>query len=146
MVQPKYNPEEALNRVKLMMNYDLSKTSVENIKIIQEQVTKPTDVKRGKERLLKQPLKDDSVNILNCRKQIDDLFDAWTNRNSSTPQVKAGVPQTRDIVQACYDQHKGKFGLGRNADNKLTILSGRNINVGGPLRNGSTAMYRIEGN
>lgn len=37
MVQPKYSPEEALQRVKLMMNYDLSKTSVENTKIVSEQ-------------------------------------------------------------------------------------------------------------
>jgi hypothetical protein len=37
MVQPKYNPQEALERVKLMMNYDLSKTSVENKKVIEEQ-------------------------------------------------------------------------------------------------------------
>lgn len=37
MVQPKYNPQEALERVKLMMNYDLSKTSTENKKIIEEQ-------------------------------------------------------------------------------------------------------------
>jgi hypothetical protein len=32
MVQPKYSPEEALERVKLMMKYDLSKTSTENMK------------------------------------------------------------------------------------------------------------------
>ena len=37
MVQPKYNPQEALERVKLMMKYDLSKTSVENKKVIEEQ-------------------------------------------------------------------------------------------------------------
>jgi hypothetical protein len=37
MVQPKYNPQEALERVKLMMNYDLSKTSTENKKVIEEQ-------------------------------------------------------------------------------------------------------------
>lgn len=268
MVQPKYSPEEALHRVKLMMNYDLSKTSVENIKIIKEQTQKssdpfscikkyytsknikfeeytyssgvqeisfnfpekiqwvfqsgnadygnlwkekkdgkienynkgwgawecdgksnfiikkddgtiykskqpnrtqttqptqsttqpvsqqtqttkppkPDNVKRGKERLLKQPLKDDSVNVLNCRRQIDDLYDAWTSRNSSTAQVKASVPATRDIVQACYDQHKGKLTLGKDANNKLTILSGRNTTVGGPLENGSTAIYRIKGN
>jgi hypothetical protein len=270
MVQPKYSPEEALQRVKLMMNYDLSKTSTENKKVIKEQVqnnsifsciknhytsknipyeeysmdgyeafdvnlgpklvwsfsnassqgqqwlelkkgdnikkrgtwkcngnsnfvitkadgttynsalptqqaqdyqaankpvqtttkpvqtttkpvqstpdpSKPTDVRRGKERLLKQPLKDDSVNILNCRKQIDDLFDAWTSRNSSTAQVKAGVPATRDIVQACYDQHQGKFALGRDANRKLTILSGRDTNEAGPLENGKTAIYRIKG-
>jgi len=39
MVQPKYNPQEALERVKLMMNYDLSKTSTENKKVIEEQKT-----------------------------------------------------------------------------------------------------------
>jgi len=34
MVQPKYSPEEALQRVKLMMGYDLKKTLKENIKEI----------------------------------------------------------------------------------------------------------------
>jgi hypothetical protein len=37
MVQPKYSPEEALERVKLMMGYDSSKTLNENRKIIFEQ-------------------------------------------------------------------------------------------------------------
>ena len=37
MVQPKYSPEESLERVKLMMKYDLSKTSVENKKVVSEQ-------------------------------------------------------------------------------------------------------------
>jgi hypothetical protein len=32
MVQPKYSPEEALQRVKLMMGYDLKKTLKENVK------------------------------------------------------------------------------------------------------------------
>ena len=39
MVQPQYSPEEALQRVKLMMNYDSSKTLNENKNIIFEQVT-----------------------------------------------------------------------------------------------------------
>jgi hypothetical protein len=106
----------------------------------------PIEAVRQSKRLLKQPLKDDSVSILNCRKQIDDLYDAWVQRNSSTPETKAAVPKIRDIVQACYDQHKGKFMLGKDADNKLIILSGRNTKVGGPLENGSTAIYRIKGN
>lgn len=38
MVQPKYSPEEALQRVKLMMKYDSSKTLNENKKVITEQV------------------------------------------------------------------------------------------------------------
>lgn len=37
MVQPQYSPEEALNRVKLMMSYDMSKTLNENKNIIFEQ-------------------------------------------------------------------------------------------------------------
>lgn len=37
MVQPKYSPEEALQRIKLMMEYDSSKTLNENKKVISEQ-------------------------------------------------------------------------------------------------------------
>lgn len=37
MVQPQYSPQEALERVKLMMNYDSSKTLTENREIIFEQ-------------------------------------------------------------------------------------------------------------
>jgi hypothetical protein len=37
MVQPKYNPEEALQRIKLMMSYDMGKTLNENKQIISEQ-------------------------------------------------------------------------------------------------------------
>jgi hypothetical protein len=36
MVQPKYNPQEALERVKLMMNYDSSRTLTENKQQINE--------------------------------------------------------------------------------------------------------------
>jgi hypothetical protein len=34
MVQPQYSPQEALERVKLMMKYDTSKTLNENREII----------------------------------------------------------------------------------------------------------------
>ena len=39
MVQPKYNPKEALERIKLMMEYDSSKTLSENVEVINEQST-----------------------------------------------------------------------------------------------------------
>jgi uncharacterized membrane protein len=39
MVQPKYSPEEALQRIKLMMEYNTSKTLDENKKMISEQPT-----------------------------------------------------------------------------------------------------------
>lgn len=50
MVQPKYSPEEALERVKLMMSYDMSKTLNENKKeigIIEEQYATPTAAGAG---------------------------------------------------------------------------------------------------
>ena len=39
MVQPQYSPQEALDRIKLMMKYDLSKTSKENKKVVSQQTT-----------------------------------------------------------------------------------------------------------
>jgi hypothetical protein len=42
MVQPKYSPEEALQRIKLMMEYDTSKTLNENKETIKEQYEAPT--------------------------------------------------------------------------------------------------------
>ena len=42
MVQPKYSPEEALEKMKLMMKYDSSKTLNENRQIISEQYAAPT--------------------------------------------------------------------------------------------------------
>jgi hypothetical protein len=43
MVQPQYSPEEALNRVKLMMGYDSSKTLNENKSVIFEQTASPDE-------------------------------------------------------------------------------------------------------
>jgi hypothetical protein len=44
MVQPKYSPEEALQKIKLMMSYDMSKTLNENKEIISEQYEAPAAV------------------------------------------------------------------------------------------------------
>ena len=41
MVLPKYSPEEALQRIKLMMEYNTSKTLDENKKVISEQLAAP---------------------------------------------------------------------------------------------------------
>jgi hypothetical protein len=38
MVQPKYSPKEALNKIKLMMSYDSSKTLTENVGIVKNKV------------------------------------------------------------------------------------------------------------
>jgi hypothetical protein len=39
MIQPQYSPQEALDRIKLMMKYDTSKTLNENVQVISEQAT-----------------------------------------------------------------------------------------------------------
>ena len=41
MKQPEYSPLEALERIKLMMKYDMSKTLNENKEVISEQYTAP---------------------------------------------------------------------------------------------------------
>jgi len=47
MVKPNYSPEEALQRIKLMMEYDSSKTLDENKKVISEQYVAPAAVAAG---------------------------------------------------------------------------------------------------
>jgi hypothetical protein len=46
MVQPKYSPEEALQRIKLMMEYNTSKTLDENKRMISEQIS-PAELSLG---------------------------------------------------------------------------------------------------
>ncbi len=56
MKQPKYSPTEALNKIKLMMNYDLSKTLKENVlevKSIIKEDTIDTDTEKSVEKMIK---------------------------------------------------------------------------------------------
>lgn len=39
MIQPKYSPKEALEKMKLLMKYDTSKTLNENVEVIKEQIS-----------------------------------------------------------------------------------------------------------
>ena len=51
MVQPKYSPEEALQRVKLMMGYDMKKTLKENREVILEQIDLSGDIRDIKDEI-----------------------------------------------------------------------------------------------
>ena len=42
MKQPAYSPQEALERVKLMMGYDMSKTLTENQETIKQRINEDT--------------------------------------------------------------------------------------------------------
>jgi hypothetical protein len=47
MVQPKYSPEEALQRIKLMMEYDTSKTLNENVETIKQPINEVIPIVAG---------------------------------------------------------------------------------------------------
>lgn len=152
MVQPKYRPEEALERVKLMMKYDLSKTSTENNKIVSEQTAAAGYIDPNKQSTLKRKdsvlsgiLGNQSINKGVCRKNIEDFFTSFKQKHSI--QVSpSDIDKAKKIVQACKDQHYGNWGMigagSKKFDEMLDILSGRK--EGGPLTQGSDSMWRIK--
>lgn len=52
MIQPKYNPKEALQRAKLMMGYDTSKTLTENVKTLKRPLNEGADLATGVKNIL----------------------------------------------------------------------------------------------
>lgn len=55
MIQPQYSPKEALNKIKLMMNYDLSKTLKENVLEVKSMIkedTIDTDTEKSVQKML----------------------------------------------------------------------------------------------
>lgn len=95
--------------------------------------------------ILSDILDNQSVNKSVCRKNIKDFYTSFKQKNSIVVDP-ATIAKARRIVQACRDQHYGKFGVlgkgGEKIDNMLDILSGRK--EGGPLTQGSDSMWRIK--
>lgn len=63
MVQPQYSPQEALERVKLMMKYDMSKTLNENRELLSEQVNNPEYFTTVAKSLMKNPSQVKNINF-----------------------------------------------------------------------------------
>jgi hypothetical protein len=85
---------------------------------------------------LRDILDNQSINRNVCRKNIDDFYKSFTRRNSITIDP-ATINKAKRIVQACKDQHYGKWGVaggGNRLDGYLDILSGGS---GGPGRDSS---------
>lgn len=86
MIQPKYSPEEALQRVKLMMKYDTSKTLNENI-IISEQIDISSDIRDIKDEI--SSFNSDEGEIIkiiqkyNSAADFNKLIDAWKEKYST---------------------------------------------------------------
>ena len=79
-----------------------------------------------------------------CRKNIDDYYEAF-KRNRSIVIDPATINKAKRIVQACKDEHYGKWGVaggGNRLDNYLDILSGNK--EGGPTSYGRDSAWRIQ--
>jgi hypothetical protein len=99
---------------------------------------------RGREsNILGDILDNQSINRNTCRKNVEDFYELYRRRNS-TQADPATVDRARRVVQACRDEHYGKWGVtgGKKFDQILDILSGRK--EGGPLTTGASSIFRIK--
>jgi hypothetical protein len=119
MVQPKYSPEEALQRVKLMMRYDSSKTLNENKSIIFEQSVNcknkisPDDLTETLETLSNTiKLMDVSfVRMFYADDRAKEVFDIITRLNTRNVYDET-VPECRNaLVVAKEDFKKANQGM-----------------------------------
>lgn len=150
MVQPKYSPEESLERVKLMMRYDLSKTSTENKKVVSEQTvhagyTDPNQQRnlKRKDSLFKDELKNQRIDVSACRKFIKNYYEAWDKKKVIPSDEQK---RQKNIVQTCAYQHYNKFGIGGGEIDKLIdTLSGDAQGVVGPNKSDDTqGIWKID--
>jgi hypothetical protein len=104
---------------------------------------KQSTISGGENSILSDILDNQSINRTTCRKNVKDFFELYRRRNS-TQVDPATVDRAKRIVQACRDEHYGKWGVtgGKNVDDMLDILSGRK--EGGPISTGPTSIFRIK--
>lgn len=120
MVQPKYNPQEALERVKLMMKYDMSKTLNENKSIIFEQVDFSLDAQKIKQEL--DSFNTDEAEIVrilknyNTAKSFNEFLSYYEkNQNSEgglARDLSKGITPTQDKTEVNdLNNHLKTFGM-----------------------------------
>jgi len=104
---------------------------------------KQSTIRGGEQSILGDILDNQSINRTTCRKNVKDFFELYRRRNSAQVDP-ATADRAKRIVQACRDEHYGKWGVtgGKNVDDMLDVLSGRK--EGGPLSTGPTAIFRIK--
>ena len=94
-----------------------------------------------KDTLLGDILDNQSVDRQACRKNVEDFYKAFKRKVFVD---KSTLDQARSVVQACKNEHYGKWGVlggGKKLDNYLDILSG-NVS-GGPSSYGDDAGFRL---
>lgn len=99
----------------------------------------------GKEgSVLSDILANQSIDRQACRKNVEDFFKSFQRKNSFVGDA-ATINKAKRIVQACKDEHYGKWGIaggGNKLDNYLDILSGNK--EGGPTSYGDDSIWRIK--
>ena len=102
------------------------------------------DIKRNQGSVLADVLSNQSINRQACRKNVTDYFETFKRKNSIVIDP-ATITKAKRVVQACKDEHYGKWGIaggGNRLDNYLDILSGNK--EGGPTSYGDDSIWRIK--
>lgn len=105
---------------------------------------KQSGITRQQSSVLGDVLQNQSINRQACRKNVDDYFNAF-KRKYSVVVDNSTIYKAKRIVQACKDEHYGKWGIaggGKRLDNYLDILSG--VKEGGPTSYGDDSMWRLK--
>jgi len=102
------------------------------------------EIKRNQGSVLADVLSNQSINRQACRKNVTDYFETFKRKNSIVIDP-ATITKAKRVVQACKDEHYGKWGIaggGNRLDNYLDILSGNK--EGGPTSYGDDSIWRIK--
>ena len=75
---------------------------------------------RRRDSILSDILDNQSVNKSVCRKNIRDFYTSFKQKNSIVVDP-ATIAKARRIVQACRDQHYGKFGVLGKGGEKIEV-------------------------
>ena len=87
-------------------------------------------------------LKNQAIDREACRKNVEDYYRSFKNQSDIDP---ADLYKVKTVVQACKNQHYGKWGVlggGKKLDEYLDILSG--VKEGGPMRYGENSFWRLK--
>ena len=87
-------------------------------------------------------LKNQAVDREACRKNVEDYYRSYKTDATIDP---ATLYKVKAVVQACKNQHYGKWGVlggGKKLDDYLDILSG--VKEGGPMSYGDNAVWRLK--
>jgi hypothetical protein len=102
---------------------------------------KQKDIKSD-ESLVSNLLKNQAIDREACRKNVEDYYRLFKNESDIDP---ADLYKVKTVVQACKNQHYGKWGVlggGKKLDEYLDILSG--VKEGGPMRYGENSFWRLK--